>query len=57
MQRLADRLDCNSSAIVVAGDIPLCTAHICGIHFANSAFVSPIKKALEGAGTNWVVSD
>jgi len=35
MQRLSDKLDSNSSAIVVAGDIPLCTAHICGIGHAN----------------------
>ena len=35
MQRLADRLDCNSSAIAVAGDTRLCSAHICGIRHAN----------------------
>jgi hypothetical protein len=35
MQRLSDKLDCNSSATAVAGDTRLYTAHICGIRHAN----------------------
>ena len=36
MQRLSDKLDCNSSAIAVAGDTRSCSAHICGIGHARS---------------------
>jgi len=35
MQRLSDRPDCNSSAIVVAGDTQPCSVHTCDIRFAN----------------------
>ena len=35
MQRLSDKLDCNSSAIVVAGDTRPCSVHTCDIRFAN----------------------
>ena len=35
MQRLSDKLDCNSSAIVVAGDTQPCSVHTCDIRFAN----------------------
>jgi len=35
MQRLFDKLDCNSSAIVVAVDTLSCTHHTCDIPLAN----------------------
>ena len=56
MQRLSDKLDCNSSAIVVAGDISaLHRSHL--RYWSRQVIHPPIKKALEGAGTDWVVID
>jgi hypothetical protein len=46
---------CNSSALHAEVDIQFGNCHTCDIHFATSASVSPIKKALERAGTTRVI--
>jgi hypothetical protein len=49
--------DCSSSEPGAEADTRVGNSHICDIHFANWAFVSPNKKARERAGTNLVDRD